>query len=174
MRTPLVCVLTSLALAGCAAASDETVEESELAATSGMPGPAGCPGLWENTPDYRGLRGRWARLAPMHARAGEPVAVVFETQTAADPVRDTGRSTRQVRAASGYTVARGRYTALVDNPAIGAALGFVDEGVPEGTQETYFVAGTRRSVTGALTELCLLSPYATDGAGFVLKKSRFR
>jgi hypothetical protein len=111
-----------------------------------------CPGVVyaAGVPTYKGLTGTYARLGL--SANGEPLRVKLAAQK--DDPDAYGTFSGTWTGNDGLPVVyAGRFAALPDNPAIGAAIAF-DLDAEEGFDEVYFVLGIRRSL-GLVRGLCL-------------------
>jgi hypothetical protein len=105
-----------------------------------------CPGVVDEVTTYRGLSGTYRRYDL--AAAGEPTKLVL---TAAHDDPDAAGTFTGTR--SPATAVSGKFLAIGDNPAIGAAIAF-DFGGDGTWDQALFVLGTRRSL-GRVAALCL-------------------
>lgn len=149
--------LLSLTLTACTELDDESASD-ELLSTSDVDWETQlafyCPGIDRaaGVPTYRGLTGSYVRLGLPAPE--EPYRLSFAT-TADDP--DAVGTFAGLRANAYGTLLpyAGTFRAITDNPAIGAALG-LDVGADGRFDETYFVLGLRRSLSGlTISSICL-------------------
>lgn len=150
-------VIALLALSACATAEPEPVEEmfQDVDAPSPSYEPTidelvalHCPGVVyaDGVQTYKGLTGTYRRVGA--APAGEPTKLVlFATKDDPD-AQGTFTGTRAPATPFG-----GRFAAIGDNPAIGAAMGF-DTNSDGKFDQTTFVLGLRRAF-GRVQGICL-------------------
>ena len=171
MKRLLVLVCSS----ACAtAASDETeLLEELLATTPDAPAPATqelvathCPGVDHaaGVQTYKGLAGTFRRTQP--AALGEPVRLTFATLRDDPDAEGTFGGTR-IGANGFLQLYAGRFFAIGDNPAIGAAMALDTNGDGQ-IDTTHFVLGLTRAA-GKITKLCL----AGTTRPFLLTRSLF-
>lgn len=144
-----------LALAACGGPLDEApvIDDATWAASELSTGP--CPGKWGPAPNYSGLSGTFSRTSGFPAATGDLLRVTFKA-TSTSPGAEVGTASRSTQGS--FVVKTGGYSAMPDNPAIGATLSFGGAGYPQdgslGTQ-LYFVAGMNRNALGKVSSLCL-------------------
>jgi hypothetical protein len=107
-----------------------------------------CPGVVyaDGVTTYRGLTGTYRRYGA--APAGEPTKLTLFAFRDDPDAAGTFTGTRAPNAPFA-----GKFAAIGDNPAIGAAISF-DVGADGVWDQTHFVLGTRRSY-GRVAALCL-------------------
>lgn len=161
-------LMAVLMLVGCGVDAQRQTEpgEEEVAVVQSSLGASTCPGSWLAVPSYDGLSGTYTRTTALPAPAGEMTQVSFAA-TAGTTMPATGSYSRWVQGS--YVLQFGGYSALPDNPAIGAALAFGHTGFPQdgsSPSEVYFVLGLKRNLTGKISALCVLK----GGTPFTLQR----
>lgn len=125
----------------------------------------GCAGRWQDATDYVGLVGTYVRSTPWTAPLGEIVSVTFESAVAPPRSIETrGYDVRKVARSCftyGCDVEYGSYVAVPVNPAIGSWLFFgdaryIDTRAEADLEDSYAVAGIRRSSAGSLAAMCVV------------------
>lgn len=160
-------LIIAAALAGGCAVLDDDGDESDASLATADLATTPCPGIDTSSgvPTYRGLAGAYVRYSL--PATGEPLRLSLVT-TVDDPDA-AGTFTGLRTTASGLpSTYHGTFRALADNPAIGPvlALDTTGDGVLD---ESYFVLGLARRITGAVSRLCL----AGGAAPFVMIRSAF-
>ena len=150
-------ILALLALSACATAESDPVDEflQDVDAAPPVYEPSidelvalHCPGVIyaDGVQTYKGLSGTYRRVGV--APAGEPTKLVLFAIKDDPDAQGTFSGTR-----APATPIAGRFAAIGDNPAIGAAMGF-DTNSDGKFDQTTFVLGLRRSF-GRVQGLCL-------------------
>ena len=184
-------LLALLPLAACAVGSgDPTSEPSSKAGdeitASATPSPTlaidGCAGQWQEAADYVGIVGTFTRAAPATAPLGEIVSVTFESAVA--PARSIETRGYDVRRDAkrcftyGCDSTFGSYVAVPVNPAIGSWLFFgnaqyVSTRAEADLQESYAVAGIRKSASGSIAAFCIAKQGSGASKPFTLARALF-
>ena len=184
-------LLSLMPLAACAVGSgDPTSEPSSKAGdeitASATPSPTfaidGCAGQWQEAADYVGMVGTYNRAAPATAPLGELVSVTFESAVA--PPRSIETRGYDVRRDAkrcftyGCDSAFGSYVAVPVNPAIGSWLFFgnaqyVTTRAEADLQESYAVAGIRKSASGSVAGICVVKQGSAASKPFALARALF-
>ncbi len=150
-----------LALSACGAGVEgvgaEAVNDAESSTVSKdlNNGTGPCPGTWGAAPNYDGLSGTFQRASGWPAATGDLLSVTF---VASSSNQGSVAGTYSSWVQGGYSYKTGGFSAMPDNPAIGATLTFGGVGYPgDGStpKQIYFVAGLNRNRLGKVSSLCV-------------------
>ncbi len=168
-------VMLGVVMPACAPAAEDEAptgqSEQELGSGNGSGYPE-CPGYgWSSSvPDWKGVRGTFRRTTV--PSSGEFSSVTIFS----DPSNSNEGAPNYLRSIGGMPES-GRVILGVDNPAIGAALLFMDHSLTV-PKDGYFVLGQRRSVSGRVIGMCLGQfrdgdDTSVEGKAIMLKRSLF-